>query len=102
MLLNRLKKYSSANANPASPANVYQQNTRTLATLATLATLQLATPAESELISNWWLIHFVDDDPIQVAIWPPCNHMDALAFNPTAIAAEPINTAIKDLPSNEN
>lgn len=99
MLLNRLKKYISANTNPANPANVYQQNTRTL---ATLATLQLATPAESEVISNWWLIHFVDDDPVQVAIWPPCNHTDALAFNPTAIAAEPIKTAIKDLPSNEN
>ena len=99
MLLNRLKKYSSANANPANPANVHHQNTRTL---ATLATLQLATPAESKLISNWWLIHFIDSYPLQVAIWPPCNHTEALAFNPTAIAAEPINTAIKDLSSNEN
>ena len=94
MLLNRLKKYSSANANPANPANVHHQNTRTL---ATLATLQVATPTEKELISNWWLIHFIDSDPVQVAIWPPCNNTDALAFNPKAIAAEPLPPQVMEV-----
>lgn len=53
--------YSSTNANPANPANVHQENTQTL---ATLATLQLEAPAKSEVISNWWLVHFVDHDSL--------------------------------------
>ena len=91
MLLNRLEKYSNANANPANVANVHPQNTPTL---ATLATLQLATPLESEVINNWWLIHFTDRVPVQVAMWPPCNHTGALASYPQAIAAEPIPSPI--------
>ena len=91
MLLDRLRKYS--NANPANVANVHPQNTPTL---ATLATLQLATPLESEVISNWWLIHFTDLDPVQVAIWPPCNNAGALASYPKAIAAEPIPSPIDE------
>ena len=91
MLLNRLKKYSGANANPANPANVHQQITPTL---ATIATLQLATPVESELISNWWLMHFVDRDPVEVAICPPCNQAGAFESYPNAIAVEPLPSPI--------
>ncbi len=92
MLQNRLKKYSPANANanpanPANPANVHHQNTPTL---ATLATLQLATLAESEVISNWWLMHFIDRKPLEVAIWPPCTLAGAFESYPHAIAAEPL------------
>ncbi|HEY9268555.1 MAG TPA: hypothetical protein VIO39_03755 [Methylotenera sp.] len=54
------------------------------------------TKGYEEIVSNWWLIHFVDRDTLQVAIWPPCNHADALALNPQASAAEPINMAIND------
>lgn len=50
--------------------------------------------SDIEEISNWWLIHFIDLESVQIAIWPPCNHSDALAFNPTAIAAEPIASPI--------
>lgn len=49
------------------------------------------------IISNWWLIHFIDLDPVQVAIYPPCNHADVLELNPTAIAAEPIPSPIAEL-----
>lgn len=94
MLLNRLEKYSNANANPANVANVHPQNTPTL---ATLATLQLATPLESEVISNWWLIHFVGREPVQVAMWPPCNQASAFASYPNAIAAEPIPSPIAEV-----
>ncbi len=88
MLQNRLKKYSSANANSA---NAPQQITPTL---ATLATLQLATPAESEVISNWWLMHFDDREPVEVAIWPPCNQAGAFESYADAIAAEPLPSPI--------
>ena len=50
--------------------------------------------SDVELISNWWLIHFSDIESVQVAIWPPCNHAGAMAFNPTAINAEPIPSPI--------
>lgn len=54
-----------------------------------------------EIISNWWLIHFVDLEPVQVAIWPPCNHAEALAFNPQAIAAEPMLSPLAEVMTNE-
>ena len=69
--------------------------------------MQVAVPyksdliASDEVISNWWLMHFIGREPLQVAMWPPCNHADALAFNPTAIAAEPIKSTIKELQTNE-
>lgn len=92
MLSKRLEKYS--NANLANPANAHQQNTPTL---ATLATSQVATPSDNEVVSNWWLIHFTDLDPVEVAIWPPCSHADALAFNPNAIAAEPLPPQVMEV-----
>jgi hypothetical protein len=57
------------------------------------------TKGYEEIVSNWWLIHFVDREPLQVAIWPPCNHKEALAMNPTAIAAEPIKSHINEISS---
>lgn len=50
--------------------------------------------AHGGIISNWWLISFAGLEPVQVAIWPPCNHAGAMAFNPTAIDAEPIPSPI--------
>ena len=54
------------------------------------------TEGHKEVISNWWLLHFIDADPIQAAIYPPCNYAEALAFYPTAIAAEPIPSPIDE------
>jgi len=54
------------------------------------------TKGYEEIISNWWLIHFVDIEPVQVAIFPLCNHADVLALNLQAIAAEPISSPIND------
>lgn len=52
--------------------------------------------AYGEIISNWWLITFAGLEPIQVAIWPPCNYADAMAFNPTAIDVEPITSPVDE------
>jgi hypothetical protein len=54
-----------------------------------------------EVVSNWWLIHFTDQESLQVAIWPPCNYEEALALNPQAIAAEPIPSPIAEVITNE-
>jgi hypothetical protein len=53
--------------------------------------------SDKNAISNWWLLHFADLDPVQVAIWPPCNHADVLALNPQAIAAEPLPMQVLDV-----
>ena len=104
MLNERLKKYSTASCTSATYATPDTINTLEV---ARVAEVQVATPyktdliASDELISNWWLMHFIDRGPLQVAMWPPCNHADALAFNPTAIAAEPIKSTIKELQTNE-
>ena len=64
--------------------------------IARIALVQVATPyktdlnVNNEMISNWWLMHFVDREPIEVAIWPPCNHAGAIESYPNAIAAEPL------------
>ena len=49
-----------------------------------------------EVISNWWLIHFIDREPLQVAIWPPCNHAKVIESYPNAVAAEPISSPIDE------
>lgn len=99
MLLNRLKKYSDPHAIHATYATPDTLNT---VEVARVARVQVATPTEKELISNWWLIHFIDSDPVQVAIWPPCNHTDALAFHPKAIAAEPLPPQVMEVINNDH
>lgn len=37
-----------------------------------------------------WLLHYTDRDPMEVWTSPPCTHADALALDPDAVAAEPI------------
>ena len=77
MLRDRLRKLQVANANPANPANVEPQNTPRLAT---------------SQISNWWLLHFVDRKPIQLAVWPPCTHAYVMKQYQNAVSAEPISS----------
>ncbi|MDZ4141151.1 MAG: hypothetical protein U1C48_03990 [Methylotenera sp.] len=93
MLRDILDKYSNATAIHATYAIPDELNGHQI---ARIARVQVASPiktsnqASGEVISNWWLIHFIDLDPMQVAIWQPCNHAGALASYPKAIAAEPI------------
>ena len=68
--------------------------------IARVAQVQVATPdktdsiASDEIISNWWLMHFVDRDSIEVAIWPPCNYASGIQSYPNSIAAEPLPSPI--------
>jgi len=97
MLRNNLNKYSNATAIHATYATSDGLNADRI---ARIARVQVATPlktdllASDEIISNWWLMHFVDRDPVEVAIWPPCNHAGAIESYPNAIAAEPLPSPI--------
>ena len=44
--------------------------------------------SDIEVTSIWWLLHFVDREPMQVTIKPPCDQRIALSSHPDAIAAE--------------
>lgn len=39
--------------------------------------------------SRWWLIHYPDRDPVEVACCPEATHADILERHPDAVAAEP-------------
>lgn len=103
MLLDRLKIYGNATATHATHATHATCDGLNADRVAQVARVQVASPiktdfiASNAIISNWWLIHFIDCDPIQVAMWPPCNHAGALASYPKAIAAEPISSPVEEL-----
>ncbi len=44
-------------------------------------------------LARWWLIHYPDCEPVEVASFPPATHAGILGRHPDAIAAEPINPA---------
>ena len=45
--------------------------------------------------SRWWLIHFLDSDPVEVACCSEPTHADILERYPDAIAAEPFTPSIR-------
>jgi len=104
MLKDNLNKYRNATAIHATYAIPERFDANRI---ARIARVQVASPVKTvilpgdEVISNWWLIHFTDLDPVQVAIWPPCNYEGALALNPQAIAAEPIPSPIAEVITNQ-
>lgn len=55
---------------------------------------QKMTPVtHSGITSRWWLIHYPDREPAEVASFPPATHAEILERHPEAIAAEPFNQA---------
>jgi len=45
--------------------------------------------------SRWWLIHYPDRDPVEVACCPEVTNADILARHPDAVAAEPFTPTIR-------
>jgi len=43
--------------------------------------------------SHWWLLHYPDREPVEVASFPPATHAEVLKLHPNAIAAEPFDQA---------
>jgi hypothetical protein len=46
-------------------------------------------PSDTATASRWWLIHYPDSDPLEVACCPEATHAEILERHPDAIAAEP-------------
>ena len=96
---------SIATAIPAIPAT---QTTRGAGTVARIATVAVANPKEEKTASpakvgagdtatasRWWLIHYPDRDPLEVACCPEATHADILERHPYAVAAEPFTPTIR-------
>ena len=61
---------------------------------------QTASPAkvgagDTATASRWWLIHYPDRDPVEVACCPEATHADILEQYPDAVAAEPFTPTIR-------
>jgi hypothetical protein len=58
----------------------------------------LARPADdAATASRWWLLHYPDREPVEVAFFPPATHAEILERHPEAIAAEPSNLIKPDI-----
>jgi len=47
-------------------------------------------PAALATAHRWWVIHYADRDPVEVACFPGATHAEIMARHPDAIAAQPI------------
>ena len=94
-----------ATATPATFATQEAERGRTVASVATVAVAkfpqgQTAPPAkvgagDTATASRWWLIHYPDRDPVEVACCPKTTHADILERHPDAVAAEPFTPTIR-------
>jgi hypothetical protein len=107
-LLSRLRDKQAGKIATATPATFATQaggERRTVASVATVAVakfpqVQTASLAkvgagDTATASRWWLIHYLDRDPVEVACCPEATHADILERHPDAVAAEPFTPTIR-------
>jgi len=107
-LANLIRKREPATLANANPAKVANDGLAAMEPLARLATLALANPTEEKpakpaivgagdtaTASRWWLIHYPDREPVEVACCPEATHADILERHPDAVAAEPFTPTIR-------
>ncbi len=107
-MLSRLREKRTGSLATAIPAISATQPKGEAATVARIATVAVATPKEEKTASpakvgagdtatasRWWLIHYPDRDPVEVACCPEATHADILERHPDAVAAEPFTPTIR-------
>ncbi len=103
-----IRKRDTGNLATAIPAISATQPKGEAATVARIATVAVANPKEEKTAppakvgaggtataSRWWLIHYPDRDPVEVACCPEATHADILERHPDAVAAEPFTPTIR-------
>ena len=91
-LIRKSESLRFATATPATVATLEGDKARTVANVATVSVATVP-KAKTATASRWWLIHYPDREPVEVASFPPASHADILERHPNAIAAEPFNQA---------
>ena len=103
-----IRKRESVNLATAIPATSAIQPMRLAGTVARIATVAVANPKEEQTAppakvgtgdtataSRWWLIHYPDRDPLEVACCSEATHAEILDSYPDAVAAEPFTPTIR-------
>jgi hypothetical protein len=103
-----IRKRDTGNLATAIPAISATQPKREAGTVARIATVAVANPKEEKTAppakvgagdtataSRWWLIHYPDRDPLEVACRPEATHAEILERHPDAVAAEPFTPTIR-------
>ena len=110
-LLSRLREKQAGKIATATPATFATQARAMGRTVASVATVTVANhrkaipepisaaPAkvgagDTATASRWWLIHYPDCDPVEVACCREATHADILERYPDAVAAEPFTPTI--------
>ncbi len=103
-----IRKRGTGSLATAIPAISATQPKVEAGTVARIATVAVATPKEEKTAppakvgagdtataSRWWLIHYPDRDPAEVACCPEATHAEILERHPDAVAAEPFTPTIR-------
>ena len=103
-----IRKRDTGNLATAIPAISATQPKEGAGTVARIATVAVANPKEEKTAPpakvgagdtatafRWWLIHYPDRDPLEVACCPEATHADILERHPDAVAAEPFTPTIR-------
>lgn len=103
-----IRKRDTVGIATAIPAISATQPKGEAATVARIATVAVANPKEEKTASpakvgagetatasRWWLIHYPDRDPVEVACCPEATHADILERHSDAVAAEPFTPTIR-------
>lgn len=103
-----IRKRDTGNLATAIPAISATHPKGEAATVARIATVAVANPKEEKAApptkvsigdtataSRWWLIHYLDREPLLVSTAPPATHVDILERHPEAVAAEPFAPTIR-------
>ena len=103
-----IRKRDTGNPATAIPAISATQPKGGAATVARIATVAVANPkkektappakvgaGDTATASRWWLIHYPDLDPLEVACCPEATHAEVLEIYPDAVAAEPFTPSIR-------
>lgn len=107
-LLSRLRDKQAGKVATATPATFATQAGGEWRSVASVATVTVAkspqqqtappakvSPGDTVTASRWWLIHFTDRDPVEVACSPEATHADILEQHPDSVAAEPFTPTIR-------
>lgn len=107
-ILALIRKRDTGNLATAIPAISATQAKVNAATVARIATVAVASPKQKQTApfvnpdagsiatgSRWWLIHYPDRDPAEVACCPDVTLDEILKRHPEAVAAEPFTPTIQ-------
>ena len=106
-LLSKLREKQGSKTVTATPATFATEEGVRGRAVANVATVTVAKSPQGEAApptkvgavdsataSRWWLIHYLDRNPVEVACCPEATHAGILERHPDAVAAEPFTPSI--------